>query len=320
MTNDFAVPAVVCCLSPLPETRIRTWLPSGVELRMVDPTQGEEHVRAGVARATIVIGDWLHRVALDRSILQLLAPGAFVQQPSVGFDEVDVAAADDLGVTVSNAAGYNATAVAEWVIGAFYSLVRGLHWRSQAIRAGHWPVEAPARELSSLNLGLLGFGNIGRTVATRLGPVVRDVLCYDLRGSGGLAAQVDLAELLQRSDVLSVQLPLTPQTKGLLGAHELRQMPSGSFLISAGRGGVVDERDLAAVINDGHLGGAALDVFEQEPITPDNPLLAVDRVLLSPHIAGETVDADERLVEVIQANVTQVLNGRRPDHVIGGPI
>ncbi|MBB5153655.1 NAD(P)-dependent oxidoreductase [Saccharopolyspora phatthalungensis] len=307
---------LVCCLSPFDETEVRGWFPPDVTLRMVDPTIGPRDLQAACTGATVVIGDLLHRAVLDRHFLAVLAPGAFVQQPSVGYDTIDVPTASQTGVTVANAAGYNSDAVADWVVAALYSLVRGLHWRDAQIRKGQWPDHSPARELSTLTVGLLGFGNVGHAIAQRLTPIVDTVLYHDLRKAETAAAYVSQQEVLERSDVLSVQLPLTPATRGLIGADELNRLPEGALLINAGRGGVVDEQALADAVTAGHLAGAALDVFADEPLKQDSPLLACDRVLLSPHIAGDTVTANDRLLDVVRENVQRVLTGWPPEHMV----
>ncbi len=215
--------------------------------------------------------------------------------------------------------GYNSSAVADWVVGAVYTLVRGLHWRHTGIRSGAWPTDSPARELAASTVGLLGYGHIGQAVAARLAPLTRVVLYSDVRDAGGAGCRVGTAELLVRSDVLSVQLPLTDETRGLIGADELAAMPAGAVLISAGRGGVVDENALFRAVDSGHLGGAALDVFDTEPLAADSPLRRHDRILLSPHVAGVTRQAEERLMSLLQDNIGRVLRGAPPLHRITAP-
>jgi phosphoglycerate dehydrogenase-like enzyme len=305
---------VVCCLSQFDEAVLRTWLLPGVTLRMVDAGAEAEHVRAQCEGADIVIGDTLHRVALDRRFLLALAPRAFVQQPSVGVDEIDLVAAADIGVTVSNAAGYNSGAVADWIVAAAYALVRGLSWRDAGIRGGEWPTGSPAVEMSSVTFGLVGLGAVGDTVAARIGAAVREVLYTDLREVDGPLRRVSLEQLLAGSDLVSVQVPLTSSTRGLLGKGEIATMRRGALLISAGRGGVVDEAALADAVVSGALGGAALDVFEREPLSRGSPLLGLDRVLLSPHVAGDTREANDGLARVVSGNVERVLRGDAPDH------
>lgn len=307
---------VVCCLAPLSAHTLLHALPDAVTLRMVDVARGREYIESCCTAADVVIGDTLHRVALDADFFAVLKPGAFVQQPSVGFDEVDVEAAEAQGVTVANAAGYNSAGVADWVIGATYSLVRGLHWRTSAMRAGDWPDADPANELSTQTIGLIGYGNIGQMVATRLAPLVADVVYCDQRAREGVARRTDMRQLLTKSDVVSVQLPLTLETRGMIGSAEMATMRRGAYLISAGRGGVVDENALAQAITSDQLGGAAVDVFGNEPLDLRSPLRRLDRVLLSPHVAGDTVQSVARLVEAIADNVARVMDGRTPRHML----
>jgi len=174
---------------------------------------------------------------------------------------------------------------------------------------------ARARELAGKTVGIVGMGRIGREVAARLLPFQVSLLYYDVRrlpADEEEALGVSYAELetlLRESDLVTLHLPLTPETRGLLGRRELMLMKRGAFLINTARAKVVDEEALVEALQ-GHLGGAAIDVFSPEPPPPDHPLLKLPNVLLTPHGAGVTVEATQRIAQGVIANLLQFLNGQ----------
>ncbi|MHB9146277.1 MAG: 2-hydroxyacid dehydrogenase [Symbiobacteriia bacterium] len=227
----------------------------------------------------------------------------FIQVPGVGVDHIDLAAAKAAGITVCNVAGANNQSVAEHVVMSALALVRGLVDAHNGMRAGGWPLPqwmAKARDIGGMTFGILGMGRIGREVAKRLLPFGVTILYTDPialppaeEDSLG-ATQVELGDLLAASDLITLHLPLTDGTRHLLNAERLHQMKQGAFLINTSRAEVVDEAALIEALK-GHLGGAALDVFAQEPLGADSPLRQVPNVLLTPHGAGVTVDAQGRI-------------------------
>jgi phosphoglycerate dehydrogenase-like enzyme len=232
-------------------------------------------------------------------------------------------------VVVANVPAANAREVAEYVLLATGSVLRGLALADREIRAGRYRevrgrlTPAAVRSLHSATVGVIGLGQIGLAVARLFqaagaqvrysDPAPRDPAAAAALGVGRLG----LGDLLSGSDVITLHVPLVAGTRGLIGEAELRRMRPGTILVNASRGGVVDEAALAAALEDGHLGGAVLDVYAQEPPPPQSPLLtlsaaAADRVLYTPHIAGVAYEAARRLYTEAWANVQRVLVGGQP--------
>jgi (S)-sulfolactate dehydrogenase len=224
----------------------------------------------------------------------------------VGLDNIDVEACKARGIAVCPATGANDVAVAEWAITAMLVLLRGAWSATPQVIAGAWPrMSTIGREASGKTLGLVGLGGIARETATRAAALglricAADPLLPADHPAWKLAERVTLDELVQRSDVISLHVPLTAETRGLFDAARIAAMRRGSILLNAARGGVVDEAALAAALRSGHLGGAALDVFAQEPLDAAQGALfaGVPNLLLTPHIAGVTDESNVRVSRV----------------------
>ncbi|WP_101788416.1 NAD(P)-dependent oxidoreductase [Nonomuraea indica] len=310
-------PWTLLALPPLPEEAVRGLLaPLGdrVEVR-VPAARDRAALLAALPSAEIVLGDWTGLLALDAEAVAAAPRLAFVQQPSVGVDGHDLAALAAAGVPLANTAGVSATAVSEWCLAAALSLARRLPAADAAVRAGGWPqLDLRPRELSGLGVGVVGFGPIGAACA-RLFRALGCRVSYWTRTPREEPGYLDLEELVAGSDVLVVVIALAPGTRGLV---DPRRMKRGALLVNAARGGVVDQAALVAALRDGHLGGAALDVFETEPPPAGDPLLHLPGVLLSPHVAGVTPEATGRLVEATLANLEAALDGRPVADVCNG--
>ena len=236
----------------------------------------------------------------------------------VGLDNIDVEACEARGIRVLPARGANASAVAEYVIGAALMLLRGVFTATPRLAAGEWPRELLiGRQVEGKQLGLLGFGSIGQVTAEKARALGMEIAAHDpaiahdaLCWRAGVR-RMSLDELLATSDILSLHLPLMEATRGLIGADALRRMKRGVILVNTARGGIVDEAALAAALSQGRLGGAALDVFETEPIdTATAELFAgLDNVILTPHIAGVTDESNARVSDVTARNVLDALWG-----------
>lgn len=235
----------------------------------------------------------------------------------VGLDNIDVAAVQAARVQLSWAPGTNAASVAEYVLGALVHLWRRFDGISEHVRAGGWDRQAwMGHEMFGRTLGLIGLGDIGSRVARRASAFGLQVLAHDPRlHHASYAVQeigvrlVGMGELLEASDALSLHLPLLPQTRHLIGAAALARMRPGALLVNTARGGLIDERALAAALKAGQLAGAALDVREQEPPGPNDPLRDAPNLLLTPHIAGVTFESNTRASLHICAEVQRVLAG-----------
>jgi D-3-phosphoglycerate dehydrogenase len=209
-----------------------------------------------------------------------------------GLDHVDLDAAANQGVDVTSGAGANAEAVADHTLAMLLYLVRGLGVARAAVVSGHgwdaWPPVIP-RDFKELTVGIVGLGNIGRAVATRLAAFGSTVIYHDPYVVNAppeiAAAHRSLPELLTEADAVTVHIPLSAETRGLIGERELRQLKPGAILLNLSRGGIVDDRAAFAALEDGHLGGLGLDVFEREgrdaPAPSDHP-----RLIVSPHMGG----------------------------------
>jgi (S)-sulfolactate dehydrogenase len=237
----------------------------------------------------------------------------------VGLDNIDVAACTARDIAVIPATGANALAVAEYVIGAAMVLLRGTYFATADVAAGKWPRAAlsSGREIAGKTLGIVGFGGIGRLTG-RLGRALgMRVIGCDAELAADDAVWRDegveprtLDALLAQSDVLTLHVPLVPATRNLIDARRIAAMKPGAILVNTARGGVVDEAAVAAALSSGRLGGAALDVFDKEPLPAGSPLAGCPNLLLTPHIAGVTAESNERVSSMIAERVIEALATR----------
>lgn len=290
---------------------------NGARIELVTPA---ERTDAAVAEllptADVVLGDW-------SPSLRLRDPGprvCFVQQPSVGVDGIDVEACTAAGVPVANCAGANTTSVAEWCLSATLALLRRTVEGDAAVRRGEWPqTSLGGRELAGSRVGVVGMGPIGRRVATLFGALGCAVTYWSRsRHDDAPAPYAELDDLLATSDVVVLVIALGPLTRGLLDADRLAMLKPGALLVNGARGEVVDEAALVQALAGGQVGGAALDVFATEPLPAGSPLRAAADVLLSPHLAGSTVQAAMRIVGQSTANLRRVLDGQPVVDVVNG--
>jgi (S)-sulfolactate dehydrogenase len=254
----------------------------------------------------------------------LIDPGLLVAAPDlrvvgrlgVGLDNIDTEACLRAGVTVIPAVGANAVSVAEYVIGAMLVLVRRVYEMTPSMVAGEWPRQGHAfgHELLGKRLGLIGLGSIARQVAVRaaafgMGIIAYDPLLPEEDRAWDTVDKVDLETLLTTSDVVSLHVPLGDQTRHLIDAGALALMKPTTVLINTSRGGIVDETALAAVLRDGALAGAALDVFATEPLGPGPAAIfaGVPNLVLTPHLAGNTEESVERVASTIVAAVIEAV-------------
>ncbi len=291
-----------------------------VEVVTVPDPPAPEAVRRECSLAELVIADKRHAHRLPREVLLRMTRCLLIQMPAVGYDVIDHRAAAEFGIAVANAAGYNRDAVADWTVMAMLNLIRRGSWGDRRVRDGGWPKpEMMGRELGALTVGIVGLGNVGSALATRLLAFGSRVLYADVveKTFAGVE-RVSLEGLLELADVVCVHVPLNEETHHLIEAEALSRMQKGAYLINASRGPVVDEKALVAALESGHLGGAGLDVFEQEPTPTNNPLRRMENVFLSPHVGGATLEAEARVLEVVRDNLVQVLDGEEPSNVVNG--
>jgi D-3-phosphoglycerate dehydrogenase / 2-oxoglutarate reductase len=242
-----------------------------------------------------------------------------------GPTNANIAAATENGVLVCNAPGRNATAAAEHTLGLMLAVLRRIPETHAALLQGEWggdnyEFDKSGLELEGATAGLIGFGAIGSRVARMLTGFDCRVLVYDpyvdpetLRG---VADRVELNELLFRSRIVSVHARSTPETKGMIGAKQLAAMPANSVLINCARGSLVDYEAVCDALDNGHLWGAGLDVFPEEPIPADSRLLKTRHIVMTPHIAGASKQTAEKAARIAAGEVRRFLNGERLEHCL----
>ncbi|MCC6868018.1 MAG: hydroxyacid dehydrogenase [Burkholderiales bacterium] len=257
-----------------------------------------------------------NRTQVRGALLGALARCRVVGRLGVGLDNIDVAACAAKGMQVIPATGANALAVAEYVIGTAMLLLRGVYRSSSSVAAGEWPRTAlsSGRELAGKTLGLVGFGSIGQLTARLARALGMEVVACDALldmhdpayGAAGVRA-ADLDEVLRTGDVVSLHVPLVESTRGLFSAARIAAMKRGAVLINTARGGIVDEVALADALRNGHLGGAAIDVFGVEPLPASPHFVDCPNLILTPHVAGVTAEANERVSFLIADRVLEAL-------------
>jgi D-3-phosphoglycerate dehydrogenase / 2-oxoglutarate reductase len=248
-----------------------------------------------------------------------------IGRAGVGVDNVDLEAATRAGITVVNAPTGNTIAAAEHTLALLYGVARKIAAADASVRRGEWKrAEFTGLELRGRTLGIVGLGKIGQAIAARARAMEMIVLATDPYVTAEQAAHhgVDLVrfdDLLARSDVVSVHVPLTRATRGLVGAAQLARMKPGAILLNVARGGVVDEAAVAAALADGRLAGAGIDVFEHEPPT-GSPLLEAPNTLLTPHLGASTAEAQVAVAEEVADQVLDVLAGRSARYAVNAPL
>ena len=258
-----------------------------------------------------------NRTRVDGELLAAAPRLRAVGRLGVGLDNIDLAACEARGVSVHPATGANAASVAEYVIGALLVLVRGCFGANDAMIAGQWPRGPLGKggEIGSRTLGLVGYGTIAREVASRARALGMTVIAHDPAlaaddpawdGTQGVA----LDDLLARADAVSLHVPLTAATRGLIGADALATMKPSAVLVNTARGGVVDEAALADALRNERLGGAALDVFDDEPLVDGARWRGCPNLVLTPHVAGVTAEANGRVSYLTVENVARALGLR----------
>lgn len=319
--------APVVCLSP----SFASTSPESVSL--IESAGGEVVWQPGgpedwPSRAASVLSDAAALIVgtqpVDARVLEAAPELTIVSKHGAGVDNIDIDAASRAGIVVTNAPGANAPAVAELVLGLMLGLARGIVLQDRRVRAGRWEFTV-GKALEEATLGIIGMGRIGRLVAARAAGFGMHLLAYDVAavGSGedGVSwTPVDLDTLLAESDFVSVHVPLLEETRGMIGAEALSRMRPSAFLVNAARGGVVDEAALDRALAEGQIAGAAMDVFEREPLEPSHPLVSHDdRTILTPHMGAYTDRALAVTSEVTARNIAAALGGEWPPDAINRP-
>ncbi len=286
----------------------------GADLEIADGTAAG--VAAAAADADALLNTYL---PIDASLLGHLSRCRIVARYGIGVDNIDLEAARQAGITVTNVPDYSVQEVAAHSLALILSLARKLPRADALVREGKWGIEhlRPIRRLSELTFGLVGFGRIARQLGASIGSLGGNLLVSDpyLQPADGLPPVVSLDELVAGSDVISIHAPATPETRGMFDAERISRMRPGAILINTSRGPLVVLDDLIAALRSGHLGGAALDVFEQEPPDPAR-LQDVPNLLVSPHMAYYSEESLQESQRKAAGQVVKVLMGLEPDYPV----
>jgi phosphoglycerate dehydrogenase-like enzyme len=257
---------------------------------------------------------------MTRHVIQACPNLRLIAKYGVGVENIDVHAATQMGIPVTNVPGVNSNAVAEFALGLILAALRRIQGAKEHIRGGGWKEEGfLGHELANRTIGIIGYGNIARLVIRKLqGFEVKRILVYSESRSGEVPGfsnveLVDRERLLRESAIVSIHKTLTPQSKGLIGEDALRTMRKEAYLINTSRGSLVDECALVKALQGEWIAGAALDVHEREPLPPDSPLLRMNNVVLTPHIGGATLEARHQMVTTVARNIADFLQGREID-------
>jgi len=254
----------------------------------------------------------------SRKVIESFKHMKVIGRHGVGLDNVDLDAATEKGIIVTYTPHVNADSVADHTWALILALARKITPADASTKAGLWEgTKFIGMELPGKNIGIIGLGNIGQRVANRAGGFNMNILYYRRHRNDALEREmgvkyVDLERLLRESDIVTIHAALTPETRRMIGARELRMMKKTALLINTARGEIVDEKALIQALREGWIAGAALDVFEGKP---SKQLLKMDNVILTPHIAAYTFEALRRMDTMVAEDIVKVLAGRKPEHV-----
>ena len=287
------------------------------EVKYYDTTDISE-VKERVREANIILNN---KVVLNRENLSEANNLEFIAEVATGFNNIDVEYAKEKGIGVANVAGYSTNAVVQHTFAVALALLDEISYYDSYVKSGEYSksglftcLDKPYYEIEGKTWGIIGLGNIGRKVAKIAEAFGAKVVYYSTTGnnSNDEFSRVSFDELLSKSDIISIHAPLSNNTLGLLDYEALCKMKNSAILVNMGRGPIVVEEDLAKAIDENKIRGAALDVFEVEPININSPLLTMknkDKIILSPHIAWASVEARERLFNEVVENIIAFYNG-----------
>ena len=283
---------------------------------LYDPSLVDRRAELGASLADAAALIVRNRTRVDASLIASALVLRVIGRLGVGLDNIDVDACRARGIEVIPATGANARAVAEYVVAVAFVLMRGAYGSTHAVASGEWPRTALSggREIDGKTLGIVGFGSIGRATGELARALGMRAIAYDplLDNASTIwkdeaTTPLPLPDVIAQADVLTLHVPLTARTRNLIGARELASMKRGAVLVNTSRGGIVDEAALAAAMRADTLAGAAIDVFEHEPLAAGSPLADCPRTILTPHIAGITLESNARVSSMIAERVAAAL-------------
>ncbi len=290
-----------------------------IDAEIIDGEDPDVDLTAAVAEADALISSHFRA---SEEVIATMDACQVISRTGIGVDYIDLEAATNAGITVTNVPDYCIDEVSNHALSMLLALQRYLLPYHELVMDGEWTKDRfPVKRLQHQTLGLVAFGSIAQSVNQKVQSLGMTVLAYDpycpdevIEEAG--AIPVDIDTLLHRSDVVSVHAPLTEETEGLLDAERLRAMKAGSFIINTARGGLIEQDALVEVLDEGHLAGAGLDVFEDEPLAKDHPLREQANTILTPHMGYYSIDSIQELRRRSAENVRTVLLGDVPEHVV----
>lgn len=328
MNKDKLLPIVLCADHFYMNEKAIQTLKSAGEVVWAECVNEEAMIRkAESLKPKVIISEYFR---ITSRIMDAAMPGLKgIVSFGVGYDHIDVDAASERGIYVANAAGANAESVAEHTFALILCLTRKICNLNSFIRSGKWvkreetgiPEQFVPRDLEGKTIGIIGLGAIGRKVAKISRGFNMRVLGYDPYIAPETAREigvelVELETLLKESDIVTLHVPLTRETRSMIGYRELCLMKPTAYLINTSRGPVVDEEALIRALEERKIAGAGLDVFSQEPISPENPLLKFDNVIVTPHCAGGSKEALDMTAAVVSEEAVRILKDQVPRNLV----
>ncbi|MEH2959764.1 D-2-hydroxyacid dehydrogenase [Candidatus Merdisoma sp. JLR.KK006] len=295
------------------------------ELALYDrtPVKDKKEIESRIGDAEIVI---TNKTPLTREIIEACPRIRYIGALSTGYNVIDIEAAKERGIPVSNIPAYGTDAVAQFTFALLLDICHHAAHHSRAVYEGRWSAcpdfcfwDYPLMELAGKTMGIVGFGRIGQAVGRLANAFGMKVLAYAPHKRPELETEschyVELSELLAKSDIVSLHCPLFPATEGMINKESIAKMKDGAILLNTGRGPLIVEQDLADALNSGKLYAAGLDVVSVEPIQEDNPLLKAKNCLITPHIAWASKESRQRLMDTAAGNLKAFLAGK-PENVV----
>jgi glycerate dehydrogenase len=284
---------------------------------LYDRTPADKIIERSIGAEVLITNKSL----LTEEIMKSLPDLKYIGVLATGYNVVDTIAAKKRNIIVTNVPAYSTTSVAQLVFALLLELCHHVQKHSDSVLEGKWAQSTdfcysdfPLIELSGKTFGIIGFGNIGKKVADIATVFGMDIIAASRHATDQSKRKnfrwAEISEVLELADVVSIHCPLTPETKGLINAENLRKMKSSAFLINTSRGPVVVERDLADALNNGIIAGAGIDVLSTEPPAKDNPLFKAKNCIITPHIAWATKEARARLMDIAVKNVAAFITGK----------
>ncbi|MFP8956532.1 phosphoglycerate dehydrogenase [Natrialbaceae archaeon A-CW3] len=311
----------VLVTDPIDDAGLAVLRDAGHEVETGYELEGEELLEAVSAAHGLIVRSGTE---VTRTVLEAAENLVIVGRAGIGVDNIDIDAATDEGIIVANAPEGNVRAAAEHTVAMTFAAARSIPQAHARLKVGEWAKsDYLGTELNGKTLGVVGLGRVGQEVAKKLDALGMDVVAYDPYISEERAQRIgaelaDLEGCLDRADFLTIHTPLTPETEGLISDAELERFGHG-YVINVGRGGIIDEDALAAKVEDGTVAGAALDVFREEPLPEESPLLFVDDIIVTPHLGASTEAAQENVATSTASQVIAALGAEPVANALNAP-